>query len=101
MLEDYVEKVERGVYKITSKGAERYNQLSRAKEGERKLNKQVVSALEAKIKEQEAYIRQLTQKTDQAGQQVQNIALKAIEGASSQRIFGRNYENVKEGIKDQ
>ncbi|MFX1380483.1 MAG: tetratricopeptide repeat protein [Promethearchaeota archaeon] len=38
MLEDYVEKVERGVYKITSKGAERYNQLSRAKEGERKLN---------------------------------------------------------------
>ena len=38
MLEDCVEKVERGVYKITSKGAERYNQLSKAKEGERKLN---------------------------------------------------------------
>ena len=72
-------------------------------EGERKLNKQVVSALEAKIKEQDAYIRQLNQKTDQAGQQVQTIAIKAIEGASSQRIFGKNYEPPKEGIgaKDQ
>ena len=72
-------------------------------EGERKLNKQIVSALEAKIKEQETHIRQLTQKTDQAGQQVQNIAIKAIEGASSQRIFSKNYEIQKEGIasKDQ
>jgi hypothetical protein len=72
-------------------------------EGERKLNKQVVAALEAKIKEQDAHIRQLTQKTDQAGQQVQDIAIKAIEGASSQRVFSKNYETPKEGIalKDQ
>ncbi len=38
MLDQYIEKVERGKYQITSKGAERYNQLSRSKEGERKLN---------------------------------------------------------------
>jgi tetratricopeptide (TPR) repeat protein len=38
MVEEYIEKVERGVYKITTKGAERYNKLSRDKDGERKLN---------------------------------------------------------------
>ncbi len=38
MLDEHVEKVERGVYKITSKGEERYNILSKAKGGERKLN---------------------------------------------------------------
>ncbi len=38
MVEECIEKVERGVYKITTKGAERYNKLSRDKEGERKLN---------------------------------------------------------------
>ena len=69
-------------------------------EGERKLNTQIISALEAKIKEQEAYIRQLTQKADDAGKQVQNIAIKALEGASSQRIFNKNYENVKVPAKE-
>ncbi|MDX1798927.1 MAG: hypothetical protein R3255_09795, partial [Candidatus Lokiarchaeia archaeon] len=38
MVENFIEKVERGVYKITVKGAERYHKLSREKEGERKLN---------------------------------------------------------------
>ncbi|MFW9900969.1 MAG: tetratricopeptide repeat protein [Candidatus Thorarchaeota archaeon] len=36
--DEFIQKVERGVYRITSKGAERYNQLSKAKDGERKLN---------------------------------------------------------------
>jgi len=70
-------------------------------EGEGKLNNQIISALETKIKEQEAYIRQLTQKADDAGKQVQNIAIKALEGASSQRIFGKNYENIKAPVKEQ
>ncbi|MCK4779452.1 MAG: hypothetical protein KAT57_04660, partial [Candidatus Lokiarchaeota archaeon] len=38
ILDEYIKKKERGVYKITPKGAERYNHLSRAKDGERKLN---------------------------------------------------------------
>jgi tetratricopeptide (TPR) repeat protein len=38
ITDEYIEKVERGVYRITTKGAERYNQLSKAKDGERKLN---------------------------------------------------------------
>ncbi len=38
MIDDCIEKVERGVYQITSKGEERYNTLSRANVGERNLN---------------------------------------------------------------
>lgn len=54
-------------------------------EGERKLHQQMVAALENKILQQEAHIKQLTEKETQANSQVQEIALKAIEGASSQR----------------
>jgi hypothetical protein len=64
-------------------------------EGERKLFHQKVEALESKIKEQEELVRQLTQKAHEAGLQVQNIAIKAIEGASSQRITMER-EKVKE-----
>ena len=38
MLDEYITKVERGVYQITPKGEERYHALSRAKVGERQLN---------------------------------------------------------------
>jgi predicted Zn-dependent protease/predicted transcriptional regulator len=38
ILDEYVEKVSRGVYQITPKGEERYNNLSRVKSDERKLN---------------------------------------------------------------
>lgn len=65
-------------------------------EGERKLYEQKVGALEAKIREQEDLIKQLTQKANEAGIQVQNIAIKAIEGASSQRVTFEK-ERVKEG----
>ena len=54
-------------------------------EGERKLYQQKVVALETKIKEQDDLIKQLTQKANEAGLQVQNIAIKAIEGATQQR----------------
>lgn len=56
-------------------------------EGERKLNKQIIQSLENKIKEQADLIRQLTEKADAAGKQVQMIAVKAIEGASTQRAI--------------
>ncbi|MGA1844001.1 MAG: hypothetical protein ACMUIS_05510 [bacterium] len=70
-------------------------------EGERRLHAQIVSGLEAKIKEQETYIRQLTQKSDDAGKQVQNIAIKAIEGASAQRLLSKHFEVAKESAKEQ
>jgi hypothetical protein len=65
-------------------------------EGERKLYEQKVASLEAKIKEQEELIKQLTHKANEAGLQVQNIAIKAIEGASTQRVTFEK-ERVKEG----
>ncbi|MBF0557133.1 MAG: hypothetical protein HQK96_21680 [Nitrospirae bacterium] len=66
--------------------------LSKEIEGERKLNKQMVASLEAKIKEQDEMIRQLTQRTSEAGLQVRDIAVKAIEGASGQRVIIREQE---------
>ncbi|MFO1350275.1 MAG: hypothetical protein U1F68_06175 [Gammaproteobacteria bacterium] len=62
--------------------------LAKDNEGERKLSQQIIASLQAKIKEQDDLIRQLTQKANEAGLQVQNIAVKAIEGASAWRAFG-------------
>lgn len=56
--------------------------------GEKKLGLQMIAALEAEIKEKERQIDHLTQKTGQASAQVQDIALKAIEGASLSRNLG-------------
>ncbi len=64
--------------------------------GERKLNSQIITSLQDKIKEQENFIRQLTQKTDEAGTQVQAIALKALEGASF-----RYCPSIEDGKKNQ
>ena len=55
-----------------------------------------ISDLESKISEQDDLIKQLTQKANEAGLQVQSIAIKAIEGASAQRITVER-ERVKEG----
>lgn len=70
--------------------------LAKETEGERKLNQQIIASLEAKIKEQEEQIRQLTQKANEAGLQVQSIAIKAIEGASTWRAVGAPYERSSE-----
>jgi hypothetical protein len=56
-------------------------------EGERKLYQQMITALEAKVANLEAQTRQLMDKSNQANLQVQDIAVKAIEGASRQRYF--------------
>lgn len=54
-------------------------------DGEKKLYLQKIASLEAKVKEQELFIAQLTQKANDATAQVQAIACKALE-ASSQRL---------------
>jgi len=68
--------------------------VSKEMEGDRKLYQQKIAALESKIGEQDDLIKQLTQKANEAGLQVQSIAIKAIEGASAQRI---TVERAKEG----
>ena len=59
-------------------------------EGERRLYQQTISALETKINQQVQHIKELTEKNNQAGAQVQDIAVKAIEGAS-RRFYAPNY----------
>lgn len=70
---------------------------SKEVDGERKLTQQMITSLQTKIKEQETFIRQLTQKADDAGTQVQSIALKAIEGASNLRFYGSTEDGKKSG----
>lgn len=62
-------------------------------EGEMRLNTQKIASLEAKIKEQEAFIEQLTQRSDEARSQVQEIARRALE-TSSQRYFMPSIEKT-------
>jgi len=70
-------------------------------EGERKLSQQMIITLEAKIKQQEQQIKELTEKTNHAGLQVQQIAVKAIESASGQRFCHSNNDKVAEVAKDE
>lgn len=59
------------------------------------LNELRVNSLQDKIKEQEIFIKELTQKTDQATQQVQLIACRALD-VSAQR-FVANVNNDEKG----
>lgn len=68
----------------------------REMEGEIRLLKQTIASLEHKIKEQDGLVGQLTQKSDNAGMQVKEIALKALEGASFQRYSNASSQEKKE-----
>ncbi|CAN5145290.1 hypothetical protein BH20BAC1_BH20BAC1_03430 [soil metagenome] len=63
-------------------------------EGENKLLQQAITSLQAKIKEQDSLIASLNEKASTAGAQVQTIALKALDSASSLR-----YSPVNSGEK--
>lgn len=66
-------------------------------EGERKLFQQMICALEAKVAHLESQAKHLSDKSNQANLQVQDIAVKAIESASLQRRFIPNsYEKSVE-----
>jgi hypothetical protein len=65
-------------------------------EGERKLYQQTISSLEAKVAGFELQLQQLSEKANQSNLQVQDIAVKAIEGASRQRfLLEKSAETVK------
>lgn len=55
-------------------------------DGERKLYQQKIEALSSKIKEQEEQIARLIKKADVSSQQVQDIAIKAVESASLRNV---------------
>lgn len=68
------------------------NLKSKESEGEIKLLKQTIMALEIKVNEKDVLIEQLTQKSNQATLQIQDIAVRAIEGASASRAFQNIFE---------
>ena len=65
-------------------------------EGERRLFQQTIASLEAKINDQETRIHHLTDKTSLANNQVQDIALKAIESSAARRDFANLIERKVE-----
>jgi hypothetical protein len=64
-------------------------------EGILKLNEQSIGYLEDKIKKQEIYIKELTEKADNATQQVQSIACRALD-TSGQRFVTLGTNKVEE-----
>lgn len=86
---------------ITDKMEVKYkfeNQLtSKEIEGEQKLKEQIISSLEAKIKEQENLIKQLTNKNDEAIKQVKDIAVKALEVPANYRIISKEKDKDNSG----
>lgn len=68
-------------------------------EGERKLFQQMISALEAKVIQLESQAKNLTDKSNQANLQVQDIAVKAIESSSLRRFMPSYDEKPVEQLK--
>lgn len=92
-MEDAVKKAKDEVTKeLTTKHAFEKDLFQKETEGEIKLYKQTIQNVESKIKEQNALIEQLTKKSDYSSDQVKEIAVKAIEGASNQRFILRDRE---------
>ncbi|HYW93968.1 MAG TPA: hypothetical protein VE870_00100, partial [Bacteroidales bacterium] len=77
------------------------NLAEKEKQSEVQLLKQTISSLENKIKEEETLIKQLNEKTNVAGEQVQTIALKALEGAANSRYTSDRYTPEKREEKNQ
>ncbi len=68
-------------------------------EGDRKLQKQTIDTLQTKIKEMEEQIKRLTLQSDEARKQVNGLALKALESASTQRPIAAAVETKTQDSK--
>ncbi|MEL7119656.1 MAG: hypothetical protein AAFO07_09455 [Bacteroidota bacterium] len=81
-LQDGIAETEKSITKRLTTEWE-YKQKLEVKdlEAELKLREQAIESLQSKVTEQQAFIDSLTSRTDNASQQVKDIALKAIENA--------------------
>lgn len=96
ILEKEVKKVQQETEKILKQQYDFEKQLSDNKIiGEQKLKDQTIKTLEAKIKDMEALLRQLTIKTDASEENVKQMALKALETTGKERVV--TVEKKKEG----
>ena len=71
--------------RLTTKHQYERDMFTKEMQGETKLLQQTISSLQAKIKEQDSLVASLNEKANTAGSQVQTIALKALDSASSLR----------------
>lgn len=96
ILEKEVKKAQQETEKILKQQYDFEKQLSDNKIiGEQKLKDQTIKTLEAKIKDMEALLRQLTIKTDASEENVKQMALKALETSGKERVV--TVEKKKEG----
>jgi len=96
ILEKEVKKAQQETEKILKQQYDFEKQLSDNKIiGEQKLKDQTIKTLEAKIKDLEALLRQLTIKTDASEENVKQMALKALETSGKERVV--TVEKKKEG----
>jgi hypothetical protein len=80
--------IERNITQNLTSKHEYESKLAQTKvEGEIKVYKQIILNLEAKVANLETQIEQFTDRANQANLQVQDIAIKAIDGASRQRYI--------------
>ena len=87
-LEEVKQEAEKAIRENLERNFEHKFELTTQKyDSEKKLNLQIIASLKEKIKEQDEVIQQLRKKASDAGDQVQSIAIKAIEGASTTRRF--------------
>lgn len=84
--------------RLTREHKFQFDLLLKERDGERRLSEQTIKSLEAKIHSQEQLIHELSEKANRSLSQVQDIAVKAIEGASHPKTL--YYPNVKESTMD-
>ncbi len=70
-------------------------------EGERNVLTTRISALEELVKKQNEQINKLTQQLEKASSQVQDIAVKSIEGAAHSKLFSELQNLLQEGKKQE
>jgi hypothetical protein len=93
-LQEAIDKTKMETEEAVKKQYQFEMQLSQKElEGEKRLYEQKVASFLEKIKEQDNLIKTLTARVDQSGKQVQDIAIKAVEGASALKVFSGEETN--------
>lgn len=90
LLEETIAKTEAKVTaQLNREHKFQFDLLEKERQGEQLLSRQTIASLEMKVKSQEAVVRETNEKLNGSTRQVQDIAVKAIEGAaaSSRKVY--------------
>ncbi|MBF5059852.1 hypothetical protein [Candidatus Neptunochlamydia vexilliferae] len=96
-LDEAVEKTRTQVQEEVQKQYQFEIELSKKEaDGQKTLYEQKIASLQLKIKEQHELIKQLTERVDESGRQVQDIAVKAVESASQTKALETQWERTRQ-----